>query len=228
MGTAVTSPTQGLVAAALAAVLLRITLTGEYLNFVQPWMRWPLLVTGLALLLMAVRPALGWGPVGNAVPQTSWLLLLPTLIVFTVAPPPLGAYIAERRVTQAPATLPAPVTVPVSTDGGPLELGVEEFTWGAADPDDVMDLAGQVVRMEGFVSTDKEGSWYLTRLVIYCCAADVSVERVKIIGQPAPPRDQWIRVTGTWVQGTGAVRSDPAQLTASRLVRIPTPKNPYS
>lgn len=175
--------TQGLVAAALAAVLIRISLTGEYLRFVQPWMRWPLLATGLALLLMALRPASGYAPKESWVPATSWLLLLPTLIVFSVVPPPLGAYIAERRPAQTPVLDKAPDRLPVATNGNPVNLGVDEFTWGAAEPGDPMGLKGQAVRLEGFVSTDEEGGWYLTALVIFCCAADVVVERVKITGR---------------------------------------------
>lgn len=90
-----------------------------------------------------------------------------------------------------------------------------------------MGLEGRVVRMEGFVSDDKAGGWYLTRLVIFCCAADVAVERVKMIGQPAPPRDQWIRVTGTWVEDTGKGPSDPARLDAETVAQISAPKDPY-
>lgn len=223
-----TPRTQGLAAAALAAVLIRISLSGEYLRFVQPWMRWPLLAAGCLLLVMALRPAFGLRTSSSRVPWSSWLILLPTLVVFSVAPPPLGAYIAERRAAQPPAELPAPVTIPISGDGDPVDVGVDEFAWGAAQADDVMGLKGQVVRLEGFVSTDQDGGWYVTQLVIFCCAADVAVERVKVVGQPAPPRDRWVRVTGTWVEGTGGDPSDPAQLSADQVVEIPAPANPYS
>ncbi|MFT4009960.1 MAG: TIGR03943 family protein [Nocardioidaceae bacterium] len=223
-----TTPTQGLVTGALAALLIRISITGEYLRFVQPWMRWPLLATGALLLLMALKPAFGYARHEATVPKSSWLLLLPTVIVFSVAPPPLGAYVAERRAAQAPATMPAPAKIPVSHSGEPITLGVDEFTWGAAQPDDPMGLKGQEVRLEGFVSTDKAGHWYVTALVIFCCAADAVVERVEVDGQPAPPRDQWVRVTGTWVEGTGRDLADPAAVKASKVIDIPTPKNPYS
>jgi len=220
--------TQGVVVLLLAAVLIRIVVTDEYLRFVRPWMRWPLLVAGLALMLMALRPASGRRRQRvTEVPRSSWLLLLPTVIVFVVAPPPLGAFLAERRPAQPPPRLPAPIVVPVDTGGGPLDIALEEFTWGAAQPDDLMGLAGQTVRMDGFVSTDKAGNWYLTRLVIFCCAADALVERVQIVGQPAPPRDQWVRVTGSWVEGTGTDTSEPAQARAQQVIDIPAPKNPY-
>lgn len=220
--------TQGLVAAALAAVLIRISWTGEYLRFVQPWMRWPLLATGLLLLAIAIRPLLSRGDGGHAVPRSSWLLLLPTLIVFAVAPPPLGAYVAERHASQSPTGHREPDALPAASGSGPLDLAVEEFTWGAAQPDDVMGLTDQRVRMKGFVSTDESGDWYVTVLVIFCCAADVTTERVKVVGLPAPPRDTWVRVTGTWRAGTGRSTAEPATVDATEVARIPAPENPYS
>lgn len=212
--------------ALLAAVLIRLTWTGEYLRFVLPWMRWPLLATGLILLLLAIRPVLGRDG-GESVPRTTWLLLAPTLIVFAVAPPPLGAFLAERREAQLPPRFAAPSAIPAATASGPLDLGLDEFTWGAAQASDPMGLAGRVVQMDGFVSADPDGGWYLTRLEIYCCAADAVVERVKVIGQPAPPRNQWVRTTGSWVTGTGADLKTAAQIRATDVTRIPTPEDTY-
>jgi uncharacterized repeat protein (TIGR03943 family) len=223
-----TTPTQGLVAGAVAAVLIRISWSGEYLNFVQPWMRWPLLATGVLLLAMAVRPALGMLAHSERVPSTTWLLLVPVVVMFTVAPPPLGAYIAERRAsTPATTELAAPVRIAPATDGGPVHLAIEEFTWGASQKEDLMGLTNQPVELEGFVSRDKAGDWYVTTLVIFCCAADVAVERVKVVGPESPPRDQWVRVTGTWVEGTGRNRETPAQIAVDQLVEIPTPADTY-
>jgi len=221
--------TQGLVAAVLGAVVLRLALTDEYLHYVQAWMKVPLVLAGLALLGMGIRPALGRTPLEGRVPRTSWLLLLPTLIVFAVAPPPLGAFIAERRAPQAPSTLKAPTIRPVSDGGRPLDLAVEEFVWGAAQTDDPMSLHDRTVRLRGFVSADKAGHWYITALVIYCCAADVAVERVKVADGPsAPPRDSWVSATGTLVDGTGTDADIPATLAVTDVVEIPTPENPYS
>lgn len=228
-------PTQGLVTAALGILLLRIVSTGDYLRFVQPWMRWPLVITGVALLAISVRPALGFVRHENGVPWSSWFLAIPTVVVFAVAPPALGAYIAERRPNQVQAVAPNLDDLPPPTATGPRELSVEEFTWGAGQSDDPMALADSEVELEGFVSTDKQGGWYVTNLVIFCCAADVAVERIKVAGQPAPARDQWVRVTGTWikgtgrwVKGTGPDPSNPATMTAAKIVDIPTPKDPYS
>ncbi|HUS20503.1 MAG TPA: TIGR03943 family protein [Aeromicrobium sp.] len=227
--------TQGLVTAVLGILLLRIVATEDYLRYVQPWMRWPLVVTGIVLLLMSFRPALGLVQHERGVPGSSWLLVLPAVVVFAVAPPALGAYIAERRPAQAPASAPNFDEISAPTTTGPRHLSVEEFTWGAGQADDPMSLTGSRVELEGFVSADQQGGWYVTNLVIYCCAADVAVERVKIIGQPSPPRNQWVRVsgvwvegTGTWIKGTGPDPADPASVSANEVVDIPTPKDPYS
>lgn len=235
MGAAVRAATQGLVTAVLGILLLRIVATEDYLRYVQPWMRWPLIVTGIVLLVMSIRPALGIIRHEHRVPMSSWLLTLPAVVVFAVAPPALGAYIAERRPVQSQPPTPKLDEISEPTTSGPRSLSVEEFTWGAGQADDPMSLTGSEVELEGFVSSDKRGGWYVTNLVIFCCAADVAVERIRIVGQLSPPRDQWVRVTGIWVDGTGRwVKesgpdpSNPATITASNVVRIPTPKDPYS
>lgn len=223
-----TSRTQGLVAVTVAALLLRISLNGEFLRFVQPWMRWPLVATGLVLLLMGLRLALGWVVVRGRVPAMTWLLLVPWLVVFNVAPPPLGAYVAERRVSEPSGIAPDRTSVAQPVDGGPRSVAVEELTWGAAQPGDPLELRGSTVETEGFVSTDQAGDWYATVLVMYCCAADVQAERVKIVGHAAPARNQWVLVTGEWIEGTGVGPGNPAALRASAVEPIPSPEDPYS
>lgn len=222
-----TSRTEGLALAVLAAVLIRLSVTGEYLRFVTPWMRWPLLVTGILLLAMAVRPALGWIPVNEAdrAPRSAWLLLLPTLLVFAVTPPPLGAFLAERRSDEAANRRYDLAPLPESA--GPIPLSPGEFEWGAAQADDPMGIAGKRVRMSGFVSSGKDGDWFVTMLEISCCAADALVARVRVSGHDAPPRDQWVEVTGTWLEGTGQEAGVPATLLAERVVEIAAPRQVY-
>lgn len=224
-----TTRTQGLVLAVLAVVLIRISLTGEYLRFVTPWMRWPLVVTGVVLLVVAFRPVLGRTPatLQDRAPRSAWLLLLPVLVVFSVAPPPLGAFLADRRAEQ-PASLPEPEVVALPESDAPLPLTVGEFLWGAAEPGDPMGIAGQPVTMTGFVSGDSDDGWYLTRLEIFCCAADAVVMRVRISGREAPPRDQWVQVTGTWVEGTGRDPDSPATLEAEQVIEVDAPRKVYS
>ena len=221
-----TTRTQGLLLAALAVVLIRISLTGEYLHFVTAWMRWPLLATGAILLGMAVRPALLWHTMTpSTAPRSAWLLFLPAVMVFVVAPPPLGAYLAERRADQ-PATLTAPEILEAPTDGTPLPVTPGELAWSASQTGDPMGLTDQQVSVIGFVSTAGE-DWFLTQLEISCCAADAMVVRLRVEGHPAPPRDQWVQVTGDWVEGTGRRPGEPAVITASDVVVIPMPQQVY-
>lgn len=227
MVVALSSRTQGLVLAFLAAVLIRMSLTGEYLRFVAPWMRWPLLVTGIVLLAMAIRPVLTWSVSrsGGAIPASAWLLLLPPVVFFAVSPPPLGAFVAERR-TADPASLPEPGVVGLPQGGGPVAITVSEFVWGVSQPGDPMGVSGRRVTMTGFVSHGKDG-WYVTMLNIGCCAADAVVSRVLVAGHAAPPRDQWLEVTGTWVEGTGLRPGVPATLKAERVVEVDPPREVY-
>lgn len=232
-----TTRTQGLVLAFLGALLLRLAISGEYLRFVTPWMRWPLVATGAALLLLALKPALGIGEradvpedgheghEGHRVPRSTWLLLLPGLVVFTVSPPALGAYLAERRAAD---TVPPPSSLAFAPldDRSPVDLEIEEMLWRALT-DDGTTLKDHELRLTGFVSGDGAGDWYVTRLSISCCAADARVVRVQVEGADAPPRNTWVRVTGTWEAGTGTTPTSVAVLRAGSVARIPAPQDTY-
>ena len=56
MVVAVRIPTQGLLLMFLGAVLLRLAASDAYLRYVVPWMKWPLLASGILLILMALGP----------------------------------------------------------------------------------------------------------------------------------------------------------------------------
>jgi uncharacterized repeat protein (TIGR03943 family) len=142
--------------------------------------------------------------------NAAWLLFLPSIVVFLVAPPALGAYLAERNtsnlaeptadrreavLTPLPATDPAPV-------------GVTEF-FVRARYDNGLTLADRSVEMVGLVIRDGDGNWYVTRFGINCCAADATPTRVRASGVESPPRDNWDRVVGVWVEGSG-VKNVPA------------------
>ncbi|GAA4121777.1 TIGR03943 family protein [Nocardioides fonticola] len=239
-----TRRTQGLVLAFLGALLTRLSLTGEYERFVTTWMRWPLLVTGIGLVVLALPAALGVGGEngdhsdhgdhahpgeeddhGHRAPRSAWLLLLPGLVAFVVSPPALGAYLAERRASDAPP--PAPTTVFAALpDDVTSDLALEEFLW-RAQTDEGATLAGRDVRLTGFVSTDPDGNWYVTRLVIACCAADARPVRVRVGEADAPPRNTWVAVTGTWEKGTGTTRTSAAVLDAGEVTPIDPPEQVY-
>lgn len=234
MVAAVRITTQGLVLAFLGVVLVRLAVGGDYLSFVTPWMRWPIIVSGVLLVLIALRPALGLAEKDekdgqeehdHGVPAVTWLLLLPGLIVFTVSPPALGAYLAERRAGDAPSASPTSTFSPLPA-GDPVDVELQELVW-RAQVDDGVTLADRSVRVTGFVSVDDAGDWYVTRMSIGCCAADATVARVAVDGADAPARDSWVAVTGTWVAGSGTDRRAVPRLDASAVTSIDAPRQTY-
>ncbi|CAB4753871.1 unannotated protein [freshwater metagenome] len=238
MVVAVRLPTQGLLLMFLGAVLLRIAGTDAYLRYVVEWMRWPLLVSGALLLLLALGPLLredtdeehghdhGEDGHGHGVPRVTWLLVLPGIIAFVVSPPELGSYLAERRADDLVA-VSAPTEATSLGGDGPVDLPVEEFMWLAqvADPE----LEEQQVTLTGFVSYGggEDGGWYVTRMQIGCCAADAMAYRVKVDGAERPERDEWVAVTGTHVTGTGVEPPFEVVLAAESVEIVDEPLQTY-
>lgn len=231
--------TQSVGMAFLGAILVRITVTSEYLRFVQGWMRWPVLLTGVLLLGIAAYPLLDLRRGGGAheghegheddghghgaLTRTAWLLFLPGLVIFLISPPPLGAYLAERRAGDSVAAPPSTSFAPLPA-GDPVELDVYEFLWRAATGGG-QTVRDRQVRLTGFVSTDDD-AWFVTRVTIRCCAADAIVSRIKVDGLPAPARDSWVAVTGTLASATDGDASS-VVLTGAEATPVPAPKDPY-
>ncbi|MDX6351245.1 MAG: hypothetical protein QOF84_6035 [Streptomyces sp.] len=86
----------------------------------------------------------------------------------------------------------------------------------------------RTVRLTGFVTPGSAGTWYLSRLVVTCCAADAQVLKIEMHGTTAPPADAWVTLTSRW-RPTGKVGTDAARaaLDASSVTRIAEPKDPY-
>lgn len=82
--------------------------------------------------------------------------------------------------------------------------------------------------LTGFASPRKEGGWYLTRMVLSCCAADARAVKIEVRGQAAPEEDTWVRLTGKWVDEGRPPGDDviPA-VEADGIERIAAPKDPY-
>jgi uncharacterized membrane protein YcgQ (UPF0703/DUF1980 family) len=65
-------------------------------------------------------------------------------------------------------------------------------------------------------------------MVIGCCAADALAFRVQVDADGDPPeRDQWVTVTGEYVEGSGASYEDDPVLAAADVVEIAKPKQTY-
>lgn len=225
--------------------LLRIALfTDLYLRYVKEGMRPLLIASGALLILLGAADAVSYwrrrelraehtdhadhshGHNHSTAPRAAWLLFLPALSLLLYAPPALGAYTASREpakaVTQQDDFDPLPAT-------SPLPITLSDFT-GRVQQDRSRAVKGRMVQMTGFVTSAKQGdSWFLTRIMISCCAADAQSVKVRIYGTPAPAANTWVAVTGTWHPGgTLGTSSAPAALDARSVKKAAKPVNSYT
>ena len=230
-----TRQTQALVLSTLGALLLRLGFSDEHLRYVNAWMRWPLVATGVLVIALSLAHLFGSSADeheagtghDHRVPRTSWLLLAPFLVVFLVAPQPLGSFVAERRSNRVVAD-PISYFSPLPA-GDVVPMTVTDFVV-RAQYDDSGTLTGRPVELTGFVSK-KGDDWFVSRISINCCAADAMAYRVRAVDADMPPVDSWVTVTGTWVppespRAADEVPEDPA-LAISSLTPIEEPRQPY-
>lgn len=159
-------------------------------------------------------------------PRVAWLLTLPALALLLFPPPALGSYSAAREAAQRAAQ--GVGVFPALPAGDPLEIGVGEFA-SRAIYDSGRSLKGRTVRMTGFVTHGDDGTWYVTRLLVSCCAADATTSKVEIRGADALPADTWVTVTGTW-RPEGKLGTDsawPPVLDTTAVKQVTEPADPY-
>ena len=243
-----TREVQAVLLVLVGGAILRISLGTTYLNYVKEGMRPYLIASGALLLLLGVLALVDavrhWrqregaadegghahgghahGGHAHGGPRAAWLLLLPVLAIFLIAPPALGAYTAARDTTNAAP--PAQPKAPPLPAGDPVQVYVSDYV-SRAVWDDGLTLAGRVVEMTGFVTPDPDGGWWLTRLTLTCCAADAVTSKVKAVGADDLAANTWVTVTGTWEAG-GGTNSTAAipLLRVQTLAEVPQPENPY-
>ncbi|GGS12549.1 TIGR03943 family protein [Streptomyces humidus] len=167
----------------------------------------------------------GHGHDHSRVPRVAWLLFLPVLSLLFYAPPALGSYTASREPAKVVAVqeddfdpLPA---------ASPLPITLTEFTQ-RVQQDRSRAIEGRTVRMTGFVTSADGDGWYLTRIVISCCAADSTTLKVRVYGTAAPKADTWVTVDGTWHPG-GALGTSSAAVAvdARNVTKVGKPSNAY-
>ncbi|MDA2813918.1 TIGR03943 family protein [Nocardiopsis sp. RSe5-2] len=242
---------QGLVLVLLGAAALGTTLASDlYLNYVQELFRPFLIAAGAVLVVLGAvviaadlraaargddaedAAACGHGHGAEGGPRVAWLLLLPVVSVFVVAPPALGAYTASA---QGASSAPDRVDLseyrddPFTEAGdGPVELEMREFV-SRAWTDEDRAMSGKTIELTGFTVPHPEGEgWYLARLEMACCAADAVVNRVLITDEPAPETDSWWRVRGTWDEPEGDLQDvRDHRFTVEEMEEVENPPDPY-
>ncbi|NKQ53885.1 TIGR03943 family protein [Amycolatopsis sp. K13G38] len=232
--------TQNVLLVLLGGALLKIGFNGDYLRYVKP-AQLPWLLAGGAVMvalgaIAIVRDILaaragrtvghGDGHGHHHPARSAWLLVVPVLAVFLVAPPALGAYSVTR--SEARPAVQSSAAFPPLPPGDPLPMTMTQFVtragWDAGGS-----LDGRTVELTGFVSHDK-GSALLARMVITCCAADAYPLKVRLVGRrvAAYADDTWLQVTGQVVPNTATRQNSyTADFVVGTAKRISAPQNPY-
>ncbi|MEV6445367.1 TIGR03943 family protein [Amycolatopsis sp. NPDC051716] len=239
--------TQNILLILLGGALVKIAVNGDYLRYVKPAQQ-PWIIAGGAVMVLLGAVAIVRDLVASrrAVPaehaehdghdghahsaRPAWLLLVPVLAVFLVAPPALGADSVIRTEARVPASAAVAdaAAFPPLPAGNVVPLAVNEFV-SRAGWDSAGTLTGRTVSLTGFV-VHTDGSTLLARLVISCCAADAFPVTVRLRGGAADhlPSDAWIQVTGEVVPGTATKdNSYTPDFTPTSVTPVPTPKDPY-
>lgn len=175
----------------------------------------------------------GHGHDHSTAPRVAWLLLLPVLAVFVVAPPALGSYTVQNTATESAA--PPERERSGQFDDGLVEasedevvpLELRQFVMRAWIDEDRL-LAERTVELTGFAVPADDGGWYLARLQMACCAADAVVNKVLIDDVPAPEADTWWTVRGTWVEPEGELYDvNEHRFSVTELEEVTDPPDPY-
>ncbi|MER6955752.1 MULTISPECIES: TIGR03943 family putative permease subunit [unclassified Streptomyces] len=229
----------------LGAALLHAGTTDLYLRYVKAGLRPLLLAAGAILILTALATAWyerrrtqreqqqaddqGHAPhhAPHPEPRVAWLLILPLLALILVAPPALGSYSATRTGT----ALQEPLAYPALPATDPLPLSVVDYA-GRAVYDHGRTLTGREVELTGFVALDHDGTPYLIRMALNCCAADAQPVKIGLTGAipPVLQPDTWLIVTGTYTPRT---TRDPVNDGPIPFIKVTeakptkTPRDPY-
>lgn len=192
----------------LGAVTARLLWSGAFGWFVQQRMRIPLLLATVVLLLFGAYELLGGSgeerrdpdamrrPTGPAV---GWLLVLPLVVLVSVAPTGLGAAAADRVDAFTPTEATSPFG-PIDTSAGPPPMRVFDFLERALW-DQSRSLDGTTVQLEGLVVNDPDidDGFKLTRFMVSCCAADGIPLQVTLHGTgPVLEDDTWVVAEVVW------------------------------
>ncbi|MDW3178254.1 MAG: TIGR03943 family protein [Acidimicrobiia bacterium] len=226
----------------LGAIMGRLLWSGGFGWFVQQRMRLPLMGAAIVLVVFGVyefaRSAKEEqdNPEStrrSAGPAVGWLLLLPLVVLISVAPTGLGAAAADRIDAYTPTESQEEFDALDTSNGAPA-MRVFDFLERAAW-DEERSLEGQPVLLEGLVVNDPSvpDGFKLTRFMVSCCAADGIPLQVDVRGAGAPLEDEtWVVAEVIWrppttpyieQEGDWAVEADAVNVTV-----VPdAPNDPY-
>jgi uncharacterized repeat protein (TIGR03943 family) len=160
-------------------------------------------------------------------PRVAWLLLLPIFAIFLVAPPALGSYAAGRGENNVAKPQDDSSFAPLPA-GDPVPTTLADYATRAIW-DQGRSLQGRRVRLVGFVSPRPGGGYYVTRLVITCCAADARPIKIAVQGSAGQvTTDSWIAVTGSYDgMDAGAKQEQIPIIRADVVEPVKVPSEPY-
>ncbi|MGJ5897914.1 TIGR03943 family putative permease subunit [Streptomyces niveiscabiei] len=217
----------------LGAALLHAGSTDLYLRYVKAGLQPLLLAAGVVLVVAAAatwwyerKQAVGEESHAHPEPRVSWLLVLPLLALILVAPPALGSYSATRTGT----ALQEPVVYGKIPATGPLKLALVDYAGRAIY--DNKTIKGRDIQIAGFLALGKDGTPYLVRMALSCCAADAQPVKVALTGDipPVLQPDTWLMITGTYSPKRMAdpVNGGPIPfIQVTRAAPVAEPKDPY-
>lgn len=214
----------GLVIVFVGAAVVQLAVSGTYLRYVKPGMRWMLLAAGSVLIALAIADVFARNRQthDHGLPRAAWLLLLPVFALLVVDPPALGADAAQR---QSPVAAKPVEPQSATVWHGEQTMQVRDYAvWAVWEKES---MKGRTFKLTGFVTPDKSGVWYVTRIGLTCCVADGTAFMVEARGHAAPAKNQWVTVTGTWAEPTRRVDGDVAALTVTSVEPATAPANPY-
>jgi uncharacterized repeat protein (TIGR03943 family) len=244
----------GLILLLVGGTLLKLAVSGDYVRYVKAGLRPYLMAAGVVLVVVAALSLLarlrgGGGHdttaghdehgvaedddghshgSGRGWLDVAWLLVVPMAVLLLIAPSALGSYSAARSGTALGA---APSSdFPPLPSGDPVRVSVLDYASRAVF-DKGQSLTGRHITLSGFLLAAPSG-WYLTRMVITCCAADAQPIKVGLTGSvPAGlAANEWLEVTGgysTKVDHDGVNGETIPYLDVAAAQPIAAPKEQY-
>ncbi|MBP2328043.1 putative repeat protein (TIGR03943 family) [Kibdelosporangium banguiense] len=226
---------QAVLLSLLGGAVLYAGSTDLYLRYVKAGLRPLMLGTGIVLIVAAIatiwyerrrRPTTQDSHTHRE-PRISWLLVLPLFALILIKPPALDSYSGMRTGT----ALPVPFGFPALPAGSPLPLSVLDYA-GRAVYDHGRSLHDRQIQLTGFVAIDKDGTVYLIRMILNCCAADAQPVKIGLTGQVPPvlQPDTWLEITGTY---TSKQTTDPLNngaipfIDVQQAKPVQAPSDPY-